>query len=286
MPIELKQVSYSYRSGPSTEERALQNLSLSIADGEFVGIMGHTGCGKTTLIQLIAGLLSPTAGQVLLDGEDINRKGYPRQLLRKKIGVVFQYPEYQLFEPTVEKDVAFGLKHSGLSKEEKALRVKEVLSLMGFSYEDIRRASPLSLSGGEKRRVAIAGVLVTKPSILIFDEPIAGIDPNRRADFLNLTAKLHQQGTTILMVSHHTDSLCEYAGRILVLRQGELALDGPPKRVLGDIQRAKQLNIGTSQAHLVADMLIQRGIPLSSDILRYQELLEGIKTLWKEGDPR
>lgn len=284
MPIELKHVSYSYGAGSTQETAALENLSCFIADGEFVGIMGHTGCGKTTLIQLIAGLLCPTSGQILLDGEDINGKNYRRELLRKTVGLVFQYPEYQLFESTVEKDVAFGLKHSGLSREEKMGRVKEALSLMGFSYENIHNISPLSLSGGEKRRVAIAGVLVTKPRILIFDEPIAGMDPNGRIRFLHLVEKLHKKGTTVLMISHHTDSLCEYASRILVMRQGRLVLDGPPKEVLLDIPRAERFSVGTSQARLISDQLIRRGVPLASDILQYHELLEALTALWKEGD--
>ena len=198
--------------------------------------------------------------------------------------MVFQYPEYQLFESTVEKDVAFGLKRSGLSREEKMGRVKEALSLMGFSYENIHNISPLSLSGGEKRRVAIAGVLVTKPRILIFDEPIAGMDPNGRIRFLHLVEKLHKKGTTVLMISHHTDSLCEYASRILVMQQGRIVLDGPPKEVLLDIPRAERFSVGTSQARLISDQLIRRGIPLASDILQYHELLEALTALWKEGD--
>lgn len=285
MPIELKHVFYTYGAGSTQEEKALEDLSCSISDGEFVGIMGHTGCGKTTLIQLIAGLLSPTSGQVLLDGEDINSKNYRRESLRKTVGLVFQYPEYQLFESTVEKDVAFGLKHSGLNKEEKTERVKEALSLMGFSYEKIRNISPLSLSGGEKRRVAIAGVLVTKPRILIFDEPIAGMDPNGRISFLNLVEKLHEKGNTVLMISHHTDSLCEYASRILVLQQGKLVMDGTPKEVMLDIPQAERLSVGTSQARLVSEQLIRRGIPLASDILQYHELLEAFIALRKGGAP-
>lgn len=194
MPIELKHVFYTYGAGSTQEEKALEDLSCSISDGEFVGIMGHTGCGKTTLIQLIAGLLSPTSGQVLLDGEDINSKNYRRESLRKTVGLVFQYPEYQLFESTVEKDVAFGLKHSGLNKEEKTERVKEALSLMGFSYEKIRNISPLSLSGGEKRRVAIAAFWLQTPYPHI-RRTHCRRDPNGRISFLNLVENFIKKGT-------------------------------------------------------------------------------------------
>ena len=194
MWIEVKNLSCSYGSGTASAQEALKDVSFKIEDGEFVGIMGHTGCGKSTLIQLIAGLLTPDRGQVLIDGEDINAPGYDRLALRGKVGIVFQYPEYQLFETTVEKDVAFVLKHSGLGKDERERRVKGALEAMGFSWEAVRKKSPLSLSGGEKRRVAIAGVLAAQPRILIFDEPIAGLDPFGRTAFLELSAKLNRRG--------------------------------------------------------------------------------------------
>lgn len=283
MSIILKQVSYTYVRSRLQRVSALENISLTIGDGEFVGIMGHTGCGKTTLIQLIAGLLTPDAGQVLLDGKDINSPGYDRRVLREKVGVVFQHPEYQLFETTVEKDIAFGLKYSGLSKAEKKERVKDALELMGFAYEGICNESPLALSGGEKRRVAIAGVLVTQPKILIFDEPVAGLDPGSRAYFLRFVAELNQKGVTVLMVSHHADSLCEYAGRILVLHQGRVALDGTPKEVFLDTALTRQLSIDTSQSRRIADMLIQRGFPLSGNITTYGELTGELKSLLKGG---
>ena len=284
MSIELKQVSYTYASDPSQPVNALKNVSLAVRDGEFVGIMGHTGCGKTTLLQLIAGLISPTSGQVLLNGSDINSRGYDRSILRRSIGLIFQYPEYQLFETTVEKDVAFGLKHSGLGKTEIRKRVQEALELMGFSYESIRLESPLALSGGEKRRVAIAGVLAAKPDILCFDEPVAGLDPASRKNFLDLIAGLNQGGTTVLMISHNTDCLCEYAGRIIVLDEGCLVMDGTPKSVFSDAGRTKQLNIGSSQARIISDMLMSKGFSLPKDILRYDELLDGLKAVLKNGD--
>ena len=169
MSIEVKELFYKYAEKTPLEVQALENINFNIHDGEFVGIMGHTGCGKSTLIQLMAGLLTPSGGQIIIDDADINAANYDRSTLREMVGVVFQYPEYQLFETTVEKDVAFALKHSGFSREEVESRVKWALEILGFSYEDIRGKSPLSLSGGEKRRVAISGVLAARPNVLIFD---------------------------------------------------------------------------------------------------------------------
>lgn len=283
MSIVLKQVSYIYGQHTAQKTDALQNISLTIEKGEFVGIMGHTGCGKTTLIQLIAGLLSPSDGTVCIDGMDINSPDYDRRILRETVGVVFQHPEYQLFETTVERDVAFGLKYSGLGKAEKRERVKDALALMGIALEEIGKESPLSLSGGEKRRVAIAGVLVTRPKILIFDEPIAGLDPDSREQFLELVVQLNREGVTILMISHNADSLCEYAQRILVLNQGRLVLDGTPKEVFRDTVQTKALGIGSSQSGRIADMLIKRGVPLSGEITRYDELLGKLESIWKSG---
>ncbi|MDE6864211.1 MAG: ATP-binding cassette domain-containing protein [Eubacterium sp.] len=186
MSIELKSVSYTYARNTNYQTQALDNINLTIGDGEFVGIMGQTGCGKSTLIQLIDGLLVPDAGCVLLDGQDINNKKYDRRILRKHIGLVFQLPEYQLFETTVERDIAFVLKQSHLSKAEKKERVIDALDAVGFDYDKIKDKSPLSFSGGEKKRLAIAGALAAKPKILIFDEPVAGLDCQGRAAFLKL----------------------------------------------------------------------------------------------------
>ncbi len=277
MSIILKQVSYTYVQNRFQKVKALEQVSLTIEDGEFVGIMGHTGCGKTTLIQLIAGLLTPDAGQILLDGQDINDSGYDRRILRKNVGVVFQHPEYQLFETTVEKDVAFGLKYSGLNQAEKKERVKHALAQVGLSYEEICRESPLALSGGEKRRVAIAGVLAAQPKILILDEPIAGLDSGSRSDFLNFITGLNKTGVTVIMVSHHADSLCQCARRILVLHQGRIALDGTPKKVFRDTVLTRQLSIDASRPRGIAQQLIQRGLPLSETITVYDELLEEIE---------
>lgn len=277
MSITLKEISYSYRFGRNQEMNALQSINLTIRDGEFVGITGHTGCGKTTLIQLMAGLLVPSAGQILIDHEDINSKQYQRTLLREKIGVVFQYPEYQLFETTVEKDVAFGLKYRGLSSEEVNNRVRWALEIMGFSYEDIRSQSPLALSGGDKRRVAIAGVLTSKPKILILDEPIAGLDPFKRAAFLDILLKLWQDGVTIIMVSHNMDALAEYTKRILVLRNGKLVMDDTPHQVFKDTDSLKELLLEPSTPRQLTELMEIKGIHCPKNIITYEELLNYLK---------
>ncbi|HBA48025.1 MAG TPA: energy-coupling factor transporter ATPase [Lachnospiraceae bacterium] len=276
MPIEVKEVSCRYGERTPLEVQALKEISFRAEDGEFVGIMGHTGCGKSTLIQLIAGLLTPGEGQILIDGKDINGPGYDREELRRTLGIVFQYPESQLFETTVWRDVAFALKHLDLSREEKAERVRWVLEAVGFRMERAGK-SPLSLSGGEKRRVAIAGVLAARPRILIFDEPLAGLDPWGRLEFLELAARLHRQGNTILMVSHDADALCGYADRILVLDRGRLSAQGTPEEIFGDLERAETLHIGAGEVRRIAQALYEKGRLQSPAITKYKILLGEIK---------
>lgn len=286
MPIEINNLSYSYGEKTSREWQALKNINLRIEDGEFVGIMGHTGCGKSTLIQLMAGLLSPTQGQVLIDGKDINRPEYDRSILRNSLGIVFQYPEYQLFETTVEKDVAFALKHGKLTRSQIAERVEWALSLVGFSYEEIRKKSPLSLSGGEKRRVAMAGVLAAKPKILIFDEPIAGLDPHGRTAFLELVTALNRAGTTVLMVSHNVDCLGEYAKRIILLQEGNLVADGTPKEIFCNDKQLNDWKIGKGNIVTISHSLYEKGILAESDITDYHTLVETLSAVLKAGDDR
>mgnify|MGYP001297337707 CR=1 FL=1 len=277
MSIKIENLKFSYRQDFMEEIYALHDISFSIDDGDFVGIMGHTGCGKSTLIQLIAGLLTPTSGHIYLDGEDINDRSYDRNILREKIGLVFQYPEYQLFETTVEKDVAFGLNYSGLSKEEVSTRVQWALETMGFEYEKVRKQSPLGLSGGEKRRVAIAGVLATKPRILIFDEPIAGLDPYGRRSFLQFISKMNQSGTTVIMVSHNIEALCEYTKRLIVLDKGKLIESGDTKEVFRRLNKRSNSTSGITPSQKIVSLLSDRHINLSSDIVNYQDLLLALK---------
>lgn len=275
MSIEINKLSYTYTFG---KERisALSDITLSIGDGEFVGIMGPTGCGKSTFLQILAGLLEPETGKVILDGDDINAPSYNRALLRKKVGMVFQYPEYQLFETTVEKDVAFGLRHSGLSSSEIKERVQWALEVMGFSFEKIGHCSPLSLSGGEKRRVAIAGVLATKPKYLIFDEPLAGLDAYARQDFMKLVTSLNKENMTIIMVSHNTDYLFEYASRILIFEEGHLLMDRSPEELFAEetVEEPILLPICPGGVRRVAGHLHQEGILPHGNLVKYQDLLD------------
>ena len=214
MPIEIKELSFSYDSKPF-----IDNLDLKIDDGEMVGIIGNTGCGKSTFVRLIAGLIKSDSGKIIIDGDDITNKKFNKKILRRKLGIVFQFPEMQLFEQTIEKDIFFGLKQYKLTYDEKYKRAKEALELLGLDFERIKDKSPLALSGGEKRKIAVAGILVCKPKYLIFDEPIAGLDCNSRDNFMKLLLALKQNGTTIIIISHNTDYLAEYADRILALSE-------------------------------------------------------------------
>ncbi len=282
MPVELKKLNYSYMPGSPFEVRALKDISLRIEDGEFVGIIGHTGCGKSTLIQQMAGLLTPSDGVVEVDGEDINASGYDRKKLRATLGVVFQYPEYQLFEETVGKDVAFGPTKAGMTEEEIKKSVDDALCLMEFEPEKIRDISPFDLSGGQKRKVAIAGVLATRPRILILDEPIAGLDPIGREQFMQLVRRLNVQGTTIVMISHNMDGLADYATRIIAMDHGEIYMDGTPKEVFADIEKLRAVGLDASEARQAAYLLKQRGWDIPDDIITKQELVGFIAAYCKE----
>lgn len=283
MPVTVNNLSFYYARKTPLETKALEHISFTVKDGEFVGIMGHTGCGKSTLLQLLAGLLTPSEGQILLDGADINSPSYDRKILRQNVGIVFQYPEYQLFETTVEKDVAFSLKQNGVRKSEITDRVRWALTELGFSYDEIRKKSPLSLSGGEKRRVAIAGVLASDPKILIFDEPIAGLDPYSRQEFMELISRLNRQGRTIFMVSHNTDFLCEYAGRLLVFHQGNLKKDGTPDEVFKHSDELQTLQLEMGNVRKIAQGLYEKGVLSSPVVTKYETLLQEIKNAGKAG---
>ncbi|MCL2662574.1 MAG: energy-coupling factor ABC transporter ATP-binding protein [Oscillospiraceae bacterium] len=278
MPIELESVSFAYKSADGSEIQALRDISIKIGDGEFVGIMGHTGCGKTTLIQLMAGLLTPVSGSVLFDGLDINMRDYDRAKLREAVSLVFQFPEYQLFESTVERDVAFGLKHSRQSRDEISERVRWSLEIMGFDFDLIRKKSPLSLSGGEKRRVAIAGALVTKPRYLIFDEPIAGLDQMSRNAFLEIIDELNREGTAVVMVSHNADAISEYCKRVIIFSDGELVTDGAVKEVFSDINKLEELYLNAGTPRTIGHMLSGHGMEISDKATSYDELLFAIKS--------
>lgn len=274
MPITVKNLSYTYMPGTPFEHQALKNVSFEIADGEFVGIIGHTGSGKSTLIQVISGLLDGAEGQVLINGVDYMAKKADRKQLRRTLGVVFQYPEYQLFEETVEKDVAYGPRKMGVPESELAGRVRVALEHVGIDYELYKDKSPFSLSGGQKRKIAIAGVLAMEPSILILDEPIAGLDPMGRENFMQLARDLNETGITILMISHNMDNLAEYAGRVLAMNGGELYLNGTPREVFAQEEKLVAAGLDLPEAAKLAGQLRERGMDIPQGTIRYHEILD------------
>ena len=269
MPIEIKELSFSYDSKPF-----IDNLDLKIDDGEMVGIIGNTGCGKSTFVRLIAGLIKSDSGKIIIDGDDITNKKFNKKILRRKLGIVFQFPE--LFEQTIEKDIFFGLKQYKLTYDEKYKRAKEALEFLGLDFEKIKDKSPLALSGGEKRKIAVAGILVCKPKYLIFDEPIAGLDCNSRDSFMKLLLALKQNGTTIIIISHNTDYLAEYADRILVMDGGKIILDDKPNEIFNQATLLNNLNIGVCNSKEIANLLNKNGFNIQSDILKYDDLLSSI----------
>ena len=271
MPIEIKELSFSYDSKPFIDK-----LDLKINDGEMVGIIGNTGCGKSTFVRLIAGLIKSDSGKIIIDGDDITDKKFNKKILRRKLGIVFQFPEMQLFEQTIEKDIFFGLKQYKLTYDEKYKRAKEALELLGLDFEKIKDKSPLALSGGEKRKVAVAGILVCKPKYLIFDEPIAGLDCNSRDNFMKLLLALKQNGTTIIIISHNTDYLAEYADRILVMDGGKIILDDKPNEIFNQATLLNNLNIGVCNSKEIANLLNKKGFNIQNDILKYDDLLNSI----------
>lgn len=271
MPIEIKELSFSYDSKPF-----IDNLDLKINDGEVVGIIGNTGCGKSTFVRLIAGLIKSDSGKIIIDGDDITNKKFNKKILRRKLGIVFQFPEMQLFEQTIEKDIFFGLKQYRLTYDEKYKRAKEALELLGLDFERIKDKSPLTLSGGEKRKIAVAGILVCKPKYLIFDEPIAGLDCNSRDSFMKLLLALKQNGTTIIIISHNTDYLAEYADRILVMDGGKIILDDKPNEIFNQATLLNNLNIGVCNSKEIVNLLNKNGFNIQNDILKYDDLLNSI----------
>lgn len=281
--IKVEGLRHVYSAGTPFEKVALDGIDLEIPQGQLIGIIGHTGSGKSTFIQHLNALLPPTEGKIYVGGKDINADKYARKAVKGEVGLVFQYPEYQLFETTVERDVAFGLRHSGLSREETAAAVKAALELVGFDYDAVRDKSPLGFSGGEKRRIAIAGVLASKPRVLILDEPVAGLDPLGRQDFLNMVDALNKDGVTIIMISHNADALAEHARRIIVLRDGALFRDGSAKEIFSDYFDLIHNGIGVPQVRRAAQLLRDRGVDMPGNIILYSQFIDRLKILmWRK----
>ncbi len=243
MQLTFKNVSHTYQPGSPFQATALHDVSFTIKEGEFVALIGHTGSGKSTLAQHMNALLTPTEGEVLLDDRNINGKDENKREIRKKIGLVFQYPEHQLFEETVYKDVAFGPKNLGLKKEEIDERVREALENVGLSFDDVKEKSPFELSGGQMRRVAMAGVLAMRPFMLVLDEPTAGLDPMGRDEILSMVKSLHQKGTTILLVSHSMDDVAQVADRIIVMEKGTVKMDDIPQNIFSRGEELVQMGL-------------------------------------------
>lgn len=262
MSIIVNHVDYIYNPKTVNEKIALSDVSFKIEDGEYIGLVGHTGSGKSTLMQHLNGLLAPTNGGIYVDGEDINEKGYNKKALCGKVGLVFQYPEHQLFEEDVFSDVCFGPKNLGLSESEVQLRAYEALKATGVKDESFY-VSPFDLSGGEKRRVAIAGVLAMKPSVLILDEPTAGLDPMGRHKILSLIDELHETlGLTIILVSHSMDDMAEHAKRLIVMHQGKVAMDGPTREVFSHRQELESMGLAVPEVTGILSDLKAKGYPI------------------------
>ena len=280
MSIVIEHLNYVYMTGGPYETKALSDVNLTIHDGEFIGLIGHTGSGKSTLVQHLNGLIMPTSGRVLVDGMDLADKGTDRRAVRQRVGLVFQYPENQLFEETVEKDIAFGPKNLGLDDAEIDRRVRDAMRRVALDYDRLHERSVFELSGGQMRRVAIAGVLAMEPQVLVLDEPCAGLDPRGREEILGLIKRLHEEaGTTIVMVSHSMDDVASLAERVIVMNHGKVAMDGAPRDVFSRGAQLRAIGLDVPQAVLLADRLRERGFDVPQGVYRVEEIkavIEGI----------
>jgi energy-coupling factor transport system ATP-binding protein len=283
MLLEVKNLSYVYGAGTPFEVKALTDVNFNIDKGEFVAIIGHTGSGKSTLVQHLNGLMEPTSGEVIVDGESLKDKNTNLSKIRQKVGLVFQYPEHQLFEETVEKDIAFGPVNLGYSEEEIPEMVKKAMEKVGLDYEKYKDEAPLDLSGGEKRRVAIAGVLVMNPQLLILDEPTAGLDPRGRREILGEIKKIHDEtGITIILVSHSMDDVGELVDRIIVMDGGKVFSDGTPVEVFKDEDELKKIGLGIPQITSFMRALKARGLSVNADIVTIEDAKIEVERMMEE----
>jgi energy-coupling factor transport system ATP-binding protein len=274
MPIKVENLTHIYNKGLAYETRAVDDVSFEIADGEFVGIVGHTGSGKSTLIQHLDGILKPDSGKIFIGGKDITEKKVKLIDIRRKVGLVFQYPEYQLFEDTVIKDICFGPKNLGLEEDEMRARAAEAMTLVGLPYEEFAERSPFDLSGGQKRRVAIAGVIAMRPEVLILDEPTAGLDPKAHGDILSMVAEIRvRTGATIILVSHNMGDIAAMADRVIVMDGGKLVADGTPAEVYAKSAYLKSIGLGIPPATELAELIAAGGAPEPSEIILNEEQL-------------
>ncbi len=284
MPIKLDNVYYEYTGfGQAAAVRAVSAVTLDIADGEFIGIIGERGCGKTTLIELMAGLIKPTQGQILLDGDDINGKKYDRTTLQRAVGVVYNRPQRLLFETTVEREVGFTLRRLGAGKGETAERVKAALALVGLEYDKVCARSPLSFSDSEQYLIALAAVLAAQPRVLILDEPADIINANGESALYALLSELNAQGVTIILVSQDADALARYARRVLIVRGGMIIRDGRTKDIFSDFYDLLHNGVAVPQVRRCAQLMRERGVDIPANIVSYDQLLDRLKILlWRK----
>ena len=282
MPIILDKVNYTYSPGTAYEKHALKDISLTIEDGQFIGVIGHTGSGKSTFIQHLNGLMKAVSGVIYYNGENIYDKDYDLRQLRNKVGLVFQYPEHQLFETTVFQDVCFGPKNQGLSREEISQRAGEALKAVGMP-EELWEQSPFELSGGQKRRAAIAGVLARRPEVLSLDEPTAGLDPKGRDEILDQVAEMHRSmHMTVILVSHSMEDVANYVDRLIVMNHGRVMLDGTPREVFRHYKELESVGLAAPQVTYLMHELRKKGLPVDADATTREEAKASILNLFKE----
>ena len=286
MSIELKNITYTYSPGTAYEIHALKDVNLEIPDGQFIGVIGHTGSGKFTLIQHLNALIRPTSGSVLYNGEDVWEEKYDRRKLRSQVGLVFQYPEHQLFESDVLSDVCFGPMNQGMSREEAETEAKKALLQVGFKEKNFSK-SPFELSGGQKKRVAIAGVLAMNPKILILDEPTAGLDPKGRDEILDQISELHKvRGITIILVSHSMEDVAKYVERLIVVNRGQIAFDDNPREVFSHYKELEAMGLAAPQITYIMHALKQKGLKVDPNATTVEEARDDILRALKEaGSP-
>ena len=283
MSISVRNLNYIYNPGMPGETVALSDVSFDVADGTILGIIGHTGSGKSTLLQHLNGLMKPTSGDVYIDGECITSGKVKMTDIRRKVGLVFQYPEYQLFEETVRKDVAFGPKNLGLNEEEQEARVKKAIGLVGLDYEEVKDVSPFELSGGMKRRAAIAGVIAMDPKILILDEPTAGLDPSAHREILAMVRRIHEEmGIILIFVSHNMADIAEMSDRVMVMSGGKVALEGTPAEVFSQSDKLAEMGLGVPPAREIAELIKSKAPRFESEALTIDEAAEDIKRYMEE----
>ena len=282
MSIEVQNLTHIYSEGLPHESIALDDISFKAEDGDFVGIIGHTGSGKSTLLQHLNGLLKPKSGKIIVDGTDLTASGVSMRAIRCKVGLVFQYPEYQLFEETVARDVAFGPSNLGIPSDEIEDRVREAIGLVGLDYEAIKDVSPFELSGGQKRRVAIAGVIAMKPQVLILDEPTAGLNPKAHADILDMVNKIHQtEGNITMFVSHNMNDIARMSNRILFMDHGKLVMNGTPEEVFAREDELKQMGLALPDSMEITSRLRKRGMKIEKNCMEISGLADVIAEIRK-----